>query len=217
MKGLLIKDFKLMKCQRNFMILIAVIAVGMAASAQDSSFIIGYMTFIGSLFTLSTISYDEFDNGNAFLFSLPITRNDYVFEKYSFGLVCGTCSWLFGTLTVIIANVTKNNTPVSDIWVAALMILPIMIFLLAIMIPFQLKFGGEKGRIAIIGGVGLIFIICVISVKIASFFNIDLIARFNNLPAISINMFSGILIIIAAIVLVISSKISMTIMNKKEF
>lgn len=217
MKGLLIKDFKLMKCQRNFLILIAVIAVGMAASTQDSSFIIGYMTFVGSLFTLSTISYDEFDNGNTFLFSLPITRNDYVFEKYGFGLICGACSWLFGTLTVIIANVTKNNTPVSDIWVAALMILPIMIFLSAVMIPFQLKFGGEKGRIAIIGSVGLIFIICVIAVKIASFFNIDLIARFNNLPAISINMFSAILIIIAVIVLVISCKISMTIMSKKEF
>ncbi len=72
MKGLLIKDFRLMKTQiRMFLIFIA-IAVAMAISADDTSFMIGFITFVFSLFTLSTISYDEFDNGNAFLFTLPI-------------------------------------------------------------------------------------------------------------------------------------------------
>ena len=70
MKGLLIKDFKLMKMQRNFFFVIVMISVGQALFSGSLSVPIGFATFVFPLFTLSTISYDEFDNGNAFLFSL---------------------------------------------------------------------------------------------------------------------------------------------------
>ena len=42
---------------------------------------VGYVTFIFTLFTVSTISYDEYDNGYPFLFTLPITRRQYVNRK----------------------------------------------------------------------------------------------------------------------------------------
>ena len=84
MKGLLIKDFMLLKNQKSFFIIIVAAAIGMSTLMENSSFIIGYIAVIGSLFTLSTIRYDEFDNGNAFLYTLPITRKDYVYEKYEF-------------------------------------------------------------------------------------------------------------------------------------
>ena len=51
MKGLLIKDFKLLQGQKNFFITIIAIAGIMAIFMEDASFIIGYMTFVGSLFT----------------------------------------------------------------------------------------------------------------------------------------------------------------------
>ena len=57
------------------------------------TFAIGFLTFVMSLFSVSSISYDEFDNGNAFLFSLPITRTTYVVEKYCFGLILGLSAW----------------------------------------------------------------------------------------------------------------------------
>ena len=66
MKGLLVKDFKLMKLQKNFFLLILVIAIGMIVFTNDVTFPLAFLIFIVSLFTLSTVSYDEFDNGNAF-------------------------------------------------------------------------------------------------------------------------------------------------------
>ncbi len=84
MKGLLIKDFKLMKGQKNFFLAIVAIALAMITLSPGTSFAIGFLGFVGSLFSLSSISYDEFDNGNAFLFSLPITRKEYVFRKIYF-------------------------------------------------------------------------------------------------------------------------------------
>ena len=74
MKGLLIKDFRLMKVQKNFLTLITVIGVFMALFSENVSYTIGFISFIFSLFSISSISYDELDNGNAFLFSLPVTR-----------------------------------------------------------------------------------------------------------------------------------------------
>ena len=82
MKGLLIKDFKLMKGQKNFFLAIVAIALAMITLSPGTSFAIGFLGFVGSLFSLSSISYDEFDNGNAFLFSLPITQRVCVRKIY---------------------------------------------------------------------------------------------------------------------------------------
>lgn len=215
MKGLLIKDFKLMKAQKNFFLVIIAISVFMSITSNDSSFTIGFLGFVGSLFTLSSISYDEFDNGNAFLFCLPITRKTYVLEKYSFGLLVGGVSWLFGTIINLFTSLLKN-TP-TELLMTDLLVLPTILLLLSIMLPFQLKFGGEKGRIAIIGAVGLVGVLGVVVVKVADLLNVNLIALFNNLPTLSISMVLAIAILVSFLLMLISMRISIAVVNKKEF
>ena len=111
MKGLLIKDFKLLKGQKNFFMAITAISIIMIIVSPGTSFPIGFLGFVGALFSLSSISYDEFDNGNAFLFSLPITRKDYVLEKYIFGLISGIMSLLLGTvISLVVIGITKTGS-----------------------------------------------------------------------------------------------------------
>ena len=218
MKGLLVKDFKLMMLQRNFFLLILVIVIGMMAFTDDVVFPLGFLSFVVSLFTLSTISYDDFDNGNAFLFTLPITRNDYVIEKYSLGLLFGCVAWILATVLGVIATVFKGTLPITDLMLASLIILPIMIVIQAIMIPFQLKFGGDKGRIAMIGAFGALALIAlVIEKRKKAIFNIDLVHLLDTLPTVSMGMLVVIAVIVALVLLLISMKISLSIMNKKEF
>lgn len=217
MKGLMIKDLKLMKSQKNFFLLILAVAVGMILFSEDVTFGLGFLTFVVSLFTLSTISYDEFDNGNAFLFSLPITRKTYVMEKYSLGLLLGGGSWISATLLVLAAGMFRGTYTVSEIMLIALMILPVMILIQAIMIPFQLKFGGEKGRLAIIGALGLLFILGAAAVKLAETMNVDLFALISSLPTPSMGMLLAVVITGALILLLVSIRISIGIMRKKEF
>lgn len=217
MKGLLIKDFKLMKEQKNFLLIILIITIGMSLFTDDLSFALGFLTFIVSLFSLSTISYDEFDNGNAFLFTLPITRSKYVIEKYYLSMILGIGSWILSICIISIVNIFRNLLPFSDVLMTALFILPFMLLIQAIMIPFQLKFGGEKGRIAIIASIGALLLSGIVLVKIASFFNIDIIFILNHLPVVSMGMLVSILIIATGMLWFISLKISMSIMNKKEF
>ena len=219
MKGLLIKDFKLMKSQKNFFILLILISIAMAAfSFPDSAFfIIGFMAFVGSLFAMSSVSYDEFDNGNAFLFSLPITRKQYVKEKYVFGLITGGVSWLIAVVIAAAAVLANSYAFALEDLIIAAMLLPIMAIILSIMLPLQLKFGAEKGRIAFICVMVILALIGAAIVKIADSIGFDPFSVFANLPYTNVALTLLIEFAAAAIVVLISCKISMGIINKKEF
>lgn len=219
MKGLLIKDFKLMLNQKNFFILIVLILGATACFLDfDYYFLIGYFMFICSLFTISTISYDEFDNGNAFLFTLPFSRSRYVEEKYCFGILAGTCSWFLSfVITTIIQMINSNNFIFSDWMLSTLVMLPIMFVMLAILIPFQLKYGSENGRIAIIIFLGGGYVVCYLLANLLAQSQINfnaLISFINNVDPLIILL---IIFAICLAILFVSMKISKRIVLKKEF
>ena len=219
MKGLLIKDFKLMHNKKNFFILIVLILGATACFLDfDYYFLIGYFMFICSLFTISTISYDEFDNGNAFLFTLPFSRSRYVEEKYCFGILAGTCSWFLSfVITTIIQMINFNNFIFSDWMLSTLVMLPIMFVMLAILIPFQLKYGSENGRIAIIIFLGGGFVVCYLLANLLAQSQINfnsLISFINNVDPLIILL---IIFAICLAILFVSMKISKRIVLKKEF
>lgn len=217
MKGLLIKDFKLMKCNKNFFVTIIVLVIGLAVLKQEMSFVIGYMTFLGAMFTLSSISYDEFDNGNAFLFSLPITRSGYVAEKYIFGFIINGAFWLIAIVLTMIVEIMKSPVMIMDTIVSAILVLLISLTVLAVYLPFYFKFGVEKRRIALMCVILAVFGIAFLTVKIAAWFHVDLTAAFNSMPTMSMGMLLGVVIGIAIAVSFLSYRISVAIIKKKEF
>lgn len=217
MKGLLLKDFALMKMQKNFFIIILGIAAFITILEKNISFPMGFLPIVISLFTLSTISYDEFDNGNAFLFSLPITRKDYVLEKYIFGLISGIMFLLLGTvISLVVIGITKTGS-FNEIFLTAGSLFPTILLILSIMLPFILKFGGEKGRIAIIGVMGFIFVIGLLLIKTTEYLGIDLYVLINKLPKFEPLVYIILFLLLSVVILGISYLISLTILKKKEF
>ena len=92
MKGLFVKDIELMKQQKQFFILVVVMEVILNLAGSGSvSFATGYFTIVTAIFAITTISYDEFDNGLAFLMTLPVTRNS-MWRKISAGSRAYGCS-----------------------------------------------------------------------------------------------------------------------------
>ena len=210
MKGLLIKDFKLLKGQKNFFMAITAISIIMIIVSPGTSFPIGLLGFVGALFSLSSISYDEFDNGNAFLFSLPITRKDYVLEKYIMFLLLGT------VISLVAIGITKTGS-FNEIFLTAGSLFPTILLILSIMLPLILKFGGEKGRIAIIGVMGLIFVIGLLLIKTTEYLGIDLYDLINKLPKFEPLVYIILFLLFSVVILGISYLISLTILKKKEF
>lgn len=223
MKGLFVKDFRLLMGQKNFFAAVFGVAAfllmtGTGGIASSASYVLCYIGFVSSFFVLSTIGYDEFDNGNAFLFTLPFKRRTYAVEKYIFGLFIGISSMI---IMLVVEAVYFQIKAVSADWILLLVTFgsgaACLAGFLALMIPFQLKFGSEKGRIALIAVMMAIFAFVYVSAKAldADFMNIRYLLRgIQNLGT------AGIIVVIFLIVLaalVLSASISIAILKKKEF
>ena len=87
MKALFIKDWKLLKNQGK-MFGAVLVFYGLLAVMDNSmgQSILGFFPFLFGLFTISTISYDEYQHGMTYLMTLPIKRKTYVTEKYLFAM-----------------------------------------------------------------------------------------------------------------------------------
>ena len=218
MKGLLIKDFKYIKYQYHFFLLLFLIAIGISMFSKESSFIIGYLSFITSLFVLTTISYDEFNNGYAFLFTLPFSRKEYIIEKYVFGLGVGSIGWLIATIIASILEITTfHNMSILELWLSSLFVIDVLILLVSIMIPIQFKFGSEKGRIVLFAIIGCVFIVFYIINFLFNMIHIDLLTILNQISNLNFSFLIIIGLIISFICLYISYKISYQIIYHKEF
>ena len=168
MKGLLIKDFKLLKNQKQFFVVIGVISIMLLLTNENPSFTITYTTMMFSMFTMSTISYDEYDNGAVYLFSLPITRKGYVIEKYTFGIITSLFIWIVITvLSYIVGGIRKIEMPLDELAAISMAALVVVSLILAVSIPLQLKFGVEKSRMAFIAVFALAFVVSVAAIKLA--------------------------------------------------
>ena len=148
MKGLFVKDIELMKQQKQFFIMVVIMGVILNLTGSGSvSFAAGYFTIVTAIFAITTISYDEFDNGLAFLMTLPVTRKQYVAEKYLLGAGLTAAAWGIEAITgVICKGVAELQGCLSEKIIGTLIYIPLALLMLAVSLPLVIHFGAEKGR-----------------------------------------------------------------------
>lgn len=158
MRGLFEKDIRIIKNQKKIMLIFAGMGVLLLLSGVEISFILPYMASVmTSSVAISTISYDSMDNGNSFLFTLPVRRKDYATEKYFF--VCG-----FGAVSALIVAIAcgilllvrKSEMTAGAFGVETMTCLLIVLLLADLLVPLQIKFGAEKSKIVILATVGIL-------------------------------------------------------------
>jgi len=216
MKGLMLKDLSLLKTQMNSVAIMLVIAVFMLLTGEMVSFVVTYAVMVFSMFGVSTMSYDKFDNGYAFLFTLPISRKLYVLEKYVFsvlsiltgaviasGLMCGIELVKSGSL----ANAEDLGFVLGYVCGATIF--------LSLILPIQFQFGPEKSRIAMI----VIFMVIMAGVfglkdMVDNEKATELLLKISQITPIAL---IGGLVVLAIMLLMTSYLISWKIMEKKEF
>lgn len=217
MKGLFVKDLKLMSTQKKILVFVFLLA-GVFLLTNSTAFAINYLTIFCSVLVVSTISYDEFDNGNAFLFTLPVSRKEYVREKYLFGFGISIVVWF---LTALLIGAYSGLTTEKYNWIEWITSSVSSIFasgyLLSFLIPIQLKYGAEKGRLVLLCISAIIGGICFGAVEIAKKLDIDIEQFVRRLKAFSpVALAAG--VIGAFLIMVgISYLISVRVMEKKEF
>lgn len=124
---------------------------------------------------------------------------------------------LLGTvISLVVIGITKTGS-FNEIFLTAGSLFPTILLILSIMLPFILKFGGEKGRIAIIGAMGFIFVIGLLLIKTTEYLGIDLYVLINKLPKFEPLVYIILFLLLSVVILGISYLISLTILKKKEF
>lgn len=217
MAGLFDKDLRILLQRKQAIVMFLVIAVILGFST-GGTFVVGYTTFCLLILAVSTISYDEFDNGFSFLMTLPITRQSYVVEKYILCSICGVVAWIFSVVVCICENQYKQVTVVTeDLLMEAAIMLPIVLFIMDIMIPVQIKYGSEKSRVVLIAVMGIVMIVGIGVKKAVEVLDLPLDSLFEKLQSITeVQMLVGSIIFIIVATL-LSFAISVRIINNKEF
>jgi len=222
MIGLLVKDFKLLKNQGRYFLSVFTIVIMMVLVRPGllSTFSCGYLTFVFSYFTLSTFSYDEYNNGMSFLMTLPVSRKQYVQEKYIFGILIASLGLLTANLFTILLQTILNYSSDTDFYtnfISQLSMLLVILVFLFISLALQLKFGAEKGRAALFMMFGFI---CVFVYFMYNFFpdaKTQLVQFFRQIDSTGPELFIGGLVIICLGILAVTYLVSVKIMEKKEF
>ncbi len=220
MKGLLIKDFQLAKTQGKMLLIVAlVIGVFMEIAGMSEGFVTGYITIIMSVFAATSISYDEYENCFSFLLVLPVSRKEYVNEKYVFSGILIFSAWLVGLTVGSVFRIIRGEPVLSAEWLAGCFsYITVAVVFLSLMLPLRLKFEGEKGRVVLPLTIAAMGILIYGGVRLADLAGIDVtgssIKILNQMGAAGI---MAMLVIIPVAAAVISWICSRHILEKKEF
>ena len=212
MKGLLIKDWKLLlRNQKSFLVIMSVMMV-LYMAIGNPVFVISYTPMLCVFVALSTITYDMFDNGAAFLFSLPFSRKDYVREKYIFSGLITLTAWV---LVAVGYSVVKGEDW-KELLMTAGVLLVMAILLMGVSVPLQLKFGAEKSRVVVILVMAVMFGMVIGFFKVMEILNLkpqQILSIFYNMNTLLLAL-AGIVIFL--VLMCISYHTSVRIMQKKE-
>ena len=204
MKGLLIKDLRLMLQQKRFFLILFFIAIALNFNSDGGTFVVAYLTFLCSSFVLSTITYDEYENGYLFLMTLPVSKKTFATEKYVFGLLLGSCAWATGVIISLLYTVE------------VIILIPVFAVFLSLILPFQFKFGNEKGKTAMFLAFAVAFIAAILCFKGLKAVGIDIEYILDTLPAMRLALIELLIFAVAAAAVFISCSISRHIMQNKE-
>lgn len=226
MKGLFIKDTRLLFSQKRTAVMYMLICLIMSFSIQGP-FIVGYTVMLAGVIGISTVSYDQADNGMPFLLTLPTDRRNYVKEKYLFCLMLEAVAAVLGIILCVISSYIKTGSGISmdDIRSAAVVI-PLMITVVSFMIPINLKYGAEKARMVMLIAYGAIAAFSALAVAAMN----SIISGIDHSTLVKIKVFFDetlgetyfwtvplVLTVLSLAVMYISYRISVRIITDKEY
>ncbi|MCM1183846.1 MAG: ABC-2 transporter permease [Roseburia sp.] len=178
MRGLLIKDFKMLLIQKMFLLITAGVMVALFFTNEGMliGYVVSYMTVMGAVLVVSSLSYDEMDNCMAFLVTLPTGRVSYVRSKYLFGLAVMLGMWgITLVLGCLFQRILWRNGDVTEILLTSSAMLVVGALIIAVMIPVALIFGTAKCRLVILMMVAVVYgVVFLATTKLEALRNIPL-------------------------------------------
>ena len=210
MLGLIKKDLLIVKGNIKILGLIIIVFTAlMSINGNNLSFIPAYLSLT---IIMSTFSYEQYNNTDAYIISFPNGKQNLVKSKYISTLIILIVSILLTFLIYLLTGYIKNDLNLKEVLSLSLGSIAAIIILESLLYPIIFKFGIEKARMGFFVGVFAISGIIALLDKEGFKLKIPkyIIAYLDKYYMIIIP-------IILIIILIVSYKISKKIYMKKEF
>ncbi len=142
------KDFLMIKANIKIFILIMIVYILMSFSSAGEFDMAFFFPFFAAILFLSTFSYDEFNNWNAYAITLPNGRKNLLKGKYVGTILIVLLTSILSLGISIGLGIYKDTLVIEEIISSLLTSLVTMFIVVSFSYPLIYKLGVEKGRIA---------------------------------------------------------------------
>lgn len=148
MKGLLLKDWYMIKNYCRSYILISVVFIVLSVIGNGDMFFVFYPCLLCGMIPVTLLGYDERSRWTEYSGTMPYTRAQIVSGKYLIGLFAQlTAILLMGIVQGIRIKISQDYS-FHDFSVLMLLMMSMAALTASIPLPFIFKLGVEKGRMA---------------------------------------------------------------------
>ena len=209
MTALILKDIATLKKTLLSTIALCIALVVYGVYGNEIFMIPLICTMMPLILTAIAFGYDTKSKFEQFAFSMPIKKSSFVLSKLFFAFVFG----LFGSVCLFVQLIIKSEMLIDNIIFISLITLVASVLISSIQLPFILKYGAEKGRMIMVLTYFTVF-------ALSSFFKAksDLMTNVVEffLRNSRVMIFLGI-VFVSIVIIGIAIKISILIMEKKEY
>lgn len=209
MIAIIYKDIMTLKKNALFTVLSCIVAFIYGLYSKNIYAISFSCMLMPLILMIAIFDYDSKSKFCQFVFSTTVKRRDYVIGKLIFSFVFA----ILGAVTNFIFLLRLDTAIENAIIFSILTMLGIFV-LPSILIPLIIKLGIEKARMIMVVVINVLTISSVTFLKGIFRENNDIIKIFNEIPA---NIIGLTLIVFCTILIIILIKISIYIINNKEY
>lgn len=207
MKGLLLKDWYMMKKYCRSYLLIAAVFIAVSLSGNDNMFFIFYPCLLCGMIPVNLLGYDERSRWMQYSGTMPYTKAQLVSAKYLIGLLAQVTMLIVTGVAQGIKMTVAGNFVFGEFAVLMLLMLIVATLTSSISLPLIFKLGVEKGRIAYYMMIGFV---CGVGAVASGFFKGRLAAKGEP------NVILAALVIIGIGIYVLSWYLSIVFYKKRE-
>ena len=207
MKGLLLKDWYMMKKYCRAYLLIAVVFIAVSLFSNDNMFFVFYPCLLCGMIPVNLLGYDERSRWMQYSGTLPYTKTQIVSGKYLIGLLSQITILVAMGVAQAAKMLIAHNFELGDFAVLMLLMLIVSTLTSSICLPFVFKLGVEKGRTAYYVMIGFV---CGASVLASS------ILRGQLVSEIQPNLILALVAVVGIGIYILSWYLSIVFFKKRE-
>lgn len=213
MKGLLLKDWYMLWKEVKYYVPFTVVYALVAAFTGVPMMFVMINVMLGSMIVKSLMAREEQNKWNSMAVNLPVTVKEMVTEKYLIGLVGTLASNVVSFLVLLVIKLAFQRNTQMPLFPFFMIYMGFGAIYLAGELPVLFKFGTTKGRVVFMTVVALL---AGVSAAVSSTLS-ESVSLKNGMQEGELLVVAAVLIIVAALAVAGSVRLSVAFYEKREF